>query len=134
MSEPNKERIQLLVDELRTTTREQTRNALSRHTRNGGTSYCCLGIACEIAIANGLRIKKSTQFLQGGNIGSGMGIYDDAMGSLPPSVQRWYGFDKPNPYLDEHNTMTAAECNDGGMSFPDIADKFEEKFLKETTG
>lgn len=133
MSEPNKERIQLLVDELRTTEHQQARNALSRHTRNGGTSYCCLGIACEIAIANGLEIEKSMQFSQG-NIGSGMGIYDEEMGSLPPSVQRWYGFDKGNPYLDEHNTMTAAEYNDGGMSFPDIADKFEEKFLKETTG
>ena len=56
----NKERIKLWVDALRSGDYQQGFRAMSRIKTEGGDSFvnCCLGVACEVAMANGLELKK----------------------------------------------------------------------------
>jgi hypothetical protein len=101
----NKERVQLLVQALRSGDYTQTTGALCRVADNGTKSYCCLGVACEIAIANGLPLTLSDNR----DSRSPTIQFDGCGGYLPDSVRYWYGFDANNPLI----SVAAAEVNLG---------------------
>ena len=107
------------VEALRSGKYKQTRSHLAD--KNG---FCCLGVACEVAIANGVRIKKRAD---------GFGItYATERDSLPRRVQIWLGFgdeldeEAANPWL---GNSSCAEQNDEGKSFTEIADMIEQEYL-----
>lgn len=119
----NKERVQLLVEALRSAEYRQIKDKLG--STNG---YCCLGVACEVAIQNGLEIESRTI--------DGEYFYDGESCTLPNSVRRWYEFDNVNPdiYIDsEDNQIPATTANDDrGLDFQQIADGFEKQYLNDT--
>lgn len=87
----------------------------------GVTRHCCLGVLCEVAIADGLDldVKKVNQTYE----------FDTAAASLPIVVQDWSGI--LSGLGDFYNTGVAtnlAFLNDRGQSFASIADVIEEKF------
>ena len=110
---------------------------------------CCLGVACEVAIANRLdvvRTKRTGLYWYSGSDGSG------SSSTLPAVVVNWYGFDDDNPYLkvpdevaneidnekfreeysSDHPLHAAAELNDEyKFTFAQIADCFEATFLPD---
>ena len=108
--------MKLWLKALRSGEFEQTKNQL----RNGSKrEFCCLGVACEVyrkATGDGLWRK-------------GVFIIDEAgeFSALPNTVRIWLGLDRSNPVLG--TTSTAASLNDDGVSFYEIADRLERRFL-----
>lgn len=62
--------------------------------------HCCLGVACEVAIKEGLKLKVDTaarsreidEYQGATNTCTLVRTYDDQRQYLPPSVCRWLGF------------------------------------------
>ena len=135
----NKERVQKLVDALRSGEYEQGRGGLRRD-----ESYCCLGVACAIFQQEKPR---SEWFLQEDEENFRFratpeeDFPDDLF--LPPLVAEWYGFTNRNPILisgfsENRPHRQATLLNDGESSkgvaprsFSELADLFEERFIKE---
>jgi hypothetical protein len=74
--------------------------------------YCCLGVACEVAIKNGLQLKVE------GDLFDGKGSW------LPERVTKWLGLHDACGKPDSGPALT--ELNDMGKSFSEIADYIEE--------
>lgn len=141
---PNKERIRLLVDALRSGKYRQTTGNLAVYDeKQKRKKFCCLGVACEVARANGLALDVERMQRQDYR-DQATYSFGDAHGAsysmLPPSVVQWYGFSDDDPDLiradDEEDNYTyyetATHCNDSlGMSFRQIADAFEAMYLKD---
>lgn len=109
----------------------------------GQEGYCCLGVAVEVAIANGLQGvvwdegRKGYKYLEFPEDGF---AYENAM--LPPLVRSWYGFGSENPMLDvgerdgvthgglvAHGRTNTTTCNDElKMPFDKIADLFDATY------
>lgn len=90
---------------------------------DGVVRYCCLGIACEVAKANGVGLVE--EHLND----TGEWEFNGAVSVLPECVRRAMKFrgtagDLLHASLDKHEYLT--EANDCGASFKQIAD-FAEK-------
>lgn len=146
------ERVGALVAALRSGKFPQTRGALqrtelSRYSHNP-VGFCCLGVACEVAIAGGLELarddRQGTMFYGSGG--------DASNNVLPEPVHQWFGFADENPWLavppqvleqtetgelsglsNTHDDMyAAAELNDEAeLTLVQLADCFEFTFLRE---
>lgn len=127
MSMPNKERIQLLVDALRSGRYRQGRGTLAFYDKKQRkVQYCCLGVACEVARANGLNVPRE-KFGESYRYGDNDRELPQ-ISVMPNSVAEWYGLD-PNPYL---SAMTATQANDAMLlSFRQIANEFEKTYLND---
>lgn len=123
----DKERVRLLVDALRSGEYVQGRGSLA-HRHLNEVRYCCLGVACEVAMKNGLAVDKTANtdvFRQ--DI-----FYDGESGVLPRTVMDWYGFNSSNPPLLNNGLgmLAASAMNDSmGEDFPAIANAFEKTYL-----
>lgn len=118
---PNKERIRQWLDALRSGNYKQGKGALQR---NG--EFCCLGVACEVAIKNELGIKVSHD-------ADGFVQYGTEYNHLPPVVGEWFGFERGdmfNPRLGDGIGSDAIRANDElKLSFEEIADALEKRYL-----
>ena len=127
MAEPNKERIKLWTEALRSNKYKQKRNVLGLDKPDGNypAGNCCLGVACEVAIKNGLNIER---YVNEANYIS----YDGEYEVLPQSVADWYGLKTTSPeFVVEGGQLIreAVELNDSGnYTFADIAGIIEEEF------
>lgn len=113
MSTPNKERLRLWVQDLRTTDAKQARAYL--RTTNGD---CCLGRACEV-----YRIQTGLGDWEGKGFRDGRDCFDTT--GLPHGVREWFGLSQANPELwNEHGILCHAQgLNDFDFySFQRIAD------------
>lgn len=125
----NVERNQMWADALRSGNYTQGTSYL-RIPQNDGESftYCCLGVATEVAIANGLDLGQVNPYADNG---------------LPaPAVVDWFGWGTNNPHVgvETHNCgrsdcrsakqdipLPASGANDdAGWSFAQIADGIEQ--------
>lgn len=113
----NKERVQLLVDALRSGEFKQRYGGLKGIAHSGGVSHCCLGVATEVALRNGAESR--------GNAWDGTALHWE--------LTRWYGFESGNPIIRPAPCRDAVAANDiCKLDFNQIADAFEETFLRET--
>jgi hypothetical protein len=119
----------------------QTKNRLKVPLRDndgnptGDMGYCCLGVMCEVAIANGLdglRVKMIAD--RNGNpyysYGVSLNLSTSWSGGYPPDVVvAWYGLDS-SIVVGRHpngRSIFAVEANDElGWDFNKIADGIEE--------
>jgi len=131
----NKERVQLLVDALRSGEFAQAQGALRRadiFQRESGFRYCCLGVATEIALRGGLEVHSDHYDAE-----YGLRPWDQDHQIMCRPVFEWYGFDDGSPALTSVSTgetHQAATWNDEyEASFDDIADMFESTYIRETT-
>lgn len=154
----NKANIRLWVDALRSGAYERGEKYLATSDNpDGPYRYCCLGVACEVAIANGVPLTYVSQKQQpslvpsvspsqvwekvyhGGDACGGSG--GECSGSfLPAAVQDWLGLHDENPIIlfspggegsypmAELNAITANDSNH--WSFEQIADALETTYLK----
>lgn len=137
----NRERIRLLVDELRTTDKQQGKGNLCKIV-DEVAEYCCLGVATELAMRHGVEIDVLEQTV-GNTI---YRDYDGRYGNLPTKVSNWFGFvdetddeEGDDPILDlssyrDRSCTTAIHANDYlHLTFAQIADAFEETYLRENS-
>lgn len=131
----DKERVQLLVDALESGGYEQT-NAKLCKIIGGERTFCCLGVACEVAIANGVNISVTDP----GSTSHAI-AYNGETAYLPEEVRDWYGFEYVDPQLDividpdedptEH-LSSATKANDKyHKTFGQIAAAFRRTYLQE---
>jgi hypothetical protein len=125
--EPNKERLRLWADALRSDRFPQTMNKLYRSAELGWKGgYCCLGVACVVAAENGLDLNLDEIF-RGYTV-------------LPQVVANWYGLPSAGPEdtvmlkTDGLAAVGAAGLNDKGVPFSKIAEYVDNTFnLREET-
>ncbi len=111
------ERRKKLVAALRSRRYKQTRMRLGRCTDEELT-YCCLGVACEVAIEEGLDVVR----LESDNLL----LYDDQKTCLPESVKDFFGFSNDaGAFEGRHGTSSLMKLNDNGTPFEQIADTIE---------
>lgn len=125
----NKDRIRLWVDALRSGKYTQGKYSLQYDSPfdEDKICFCCLGVACKIAVEEGLSIdvKKC------GDIGYS---YDGDFTGMPSSVKSWYGLDdnirRDIIVFDENNDKRSIiGMNDKGLTFEEISDNIERTFL-----
>lgn len=112
----------MLVDALRSGEFRQARQALRR---DGG--YCCLGVATEIALRNGLEISDD----------EGYGFpWNQNHQIMCTPVAQWYGLGQ-NPLLrgttasgKPYATEATSWNDDDNATFLEIADAFERTYLQ----
>ena len=131
----NKERVQLLVNALRSGEFEQGKGSL-KLPNEGKTYYCCLGVATEVALRNGLRIEVPEAEVdeEGNDLNVEERAYPWGQSDqiLCTPVMEWYGFSYPDPEL--RATYRATAWNDDfDASFDTIADMFEDTFITDET-
>jgi hypothetical protein len=135
-----KDRVRKLVHALRTTKKQQGTGKLARYLSPNRKAYCCLGIACEVAHANGLPLKrkKENAYVMSTDpivrYVSPSNAEDSSASMLPSEVANWYGFsDIDPPLISEHGDRSfATELNDGRhYNFKRIAAAFERTYLSE---
>jgi hypothetical protein len=141
----NKDRLRLGLEALRGGEYRQTLQALCKQDDQGNRSFCCLGVLTDVAIKNGLVGLTERVNRDGVTVGYlAEGARHPETGLLPPSVARWYGLPHVGPKLlptaeqyEEFGLVhgeqyEATELNDDlGMDFVQIADTFENTYLKE---
>ena len=151
------ERMRRFVAALRSGQFPQATGALQRmeYDDDDAGGFCCLGVACEVAIADGLQLSKEALPDPARPVHSSKLYmhYGEEMSLLPDVVQQWYGLIDDNPDLnvptetgdeagneafqerwqeDPHVRFVAAELNDDyGFALAQIADCFECTFLPE---
>lgn len=156
LTDEQKTRLRSFIKSLRTTKKSQGHGSLNYYNREDKKRhFCCLGIACEVAIKDGLELEKRS-----GKRASGVDDYvvteykDFKYGetqwngsTLPVDVVEWYGLPNQNPELsfptlEEKKTvskqgypssgLSAATVNDSlRFDFKHIADLFEYNYLPE---
>jgi hypothetical protein len=123
-TEEQKGRIRLLVEALRSGQYKQGKERLHRVSPEGHHTWCCLGVACDVAIKSGLSV--TTEFDAFPHEGDNVITYDGRVMFLPLSVWGWYGFDNRDPHAGDYSLTW---WNDNGFSFEKIADEIEAEFL-----
>ena len=133
----NRERVELLCQALESGEFRQAPGALRvQETRSSPMGYCCLGVATEVALRNGLQLRGTF---------AGSDVWNHDLGEvLHPEVRDWYGFQYDDPEIivvdsdGVRNYLTATEANDAvkaGTShrypFPEIAAGFQRMHLEQ---
>lgn len=86
-----------------------------------GTSYCCLGVACSL-------FGKNLDLTEAKQLAGGL-----------PTMQRVYGAILPdwlvniNDYVQEFTVISISSRNDGGYTFPQMADFLMDFFKDQLT-
>lgn len=88
-----------------------------RYDTDDGTSYCCLGVLCDLAEKEGitrLHLGEEESYAH----------YDDDADLLPPSVMRWAGLDDSDTEIRGYELTYYND--ESQFSFNEIADLIEE--------
>lgn len=124
------------VDALRSGEYTQWHGALCHisHGADGSKvrTYCCLGVACELALADGVPLVVQDR--------PWYRLYDGSSSSLPRPVARWLGmedlsvqagFDIPLKNLDGTETVAIGVNDHEKLTFAQIADLIELTYLQD---
>lgn len=116
--EEQAEHRRLWVEALRSGKYPQTREGLCR-IKDGKESYCCLGVACEVAIENGVSITKRPDSAVPWT------LYNDSCGWLPEEVKDWLGLTHRSAEMNVEPGFLATANDDLNWDFYKIADAIE---------
>jgi hypothetical protein len=114
------------LDALRSGRYPQTRSMLVEMGPGAApTGYCCLGVACDLAVKAGVINPPDAQGTFTWVDDEGLTHYES--GLLPHPVQEWLGITSDNPVVFPESDLTLAEMNDDGATFTEIADAIEDR-------
>jgi hypothetical protein len=130
----DKEAKKLWVEALRSGEYEQGQGMLCKMLADGTEEYCCLGVLCEVAIAQGVNVRKADPDFDPGTSFLAASYGEDCpnTGTLPIEVQIWARLEEEDPKLGFYS---AINYNDGYNSsqdevrphtFDEIAELIEE--------
>ncbi len=122
----NRDIAQRWVEALRSGDYTQGKRALAvKEYDSEDYSHCCLGVLCELAVADGVEVT----VVESNRTKS----YDGAEAALPVAVRRWAGVTGRNPVVPRPHSVssvydhtTLASINDVGLTFDQIADVIEQ--------
>lgn len=109
------------LEELRSGRYAQGASYLKGGTDEGGVNYCCLGVLCEIAAAEGVVADINVDEYDG------LTTFDGELTGLPLSVQEWAGLDRLGSFKLAGRDENLSDFNDSGTPFRLIADIIEDK-------
>ena len=124
----NKENVKLWVAALRSGKYKQGENYLHITNEEGEDQYCCLGVACAVAVENGVDLEMSVNL--------NTHEYDHCGATLPLTVMHWLGTVNPNPKTEDDSIngfgkASLTHLNDAKRyDFNKIADVIERDFIK----
>jgi len=132
----NKENMRLWVAALRSGEYAQGFQRLKQIPVEGGRpGYCCLGVACEVAMRHGVSLEVTMHPRPNGPLSF---AFNGTQANLPYPVMQWLGLAACNPLVGgssdaRPNGADACYVNDGlSWDFPRIADSIEKFYeLKE---
>lgn len=142
----NRDIAQRWVDALRSGDYEQGKERLARKGADGKTKFCCLGVLCEIALADGIVERKSYDGDEDTYYRTVGDADDESCTSLPLAVREWAGLGwRPGGVVDPQITSEVYTDGDGyecpasfvdlndsaGYTFAQIADVIERDHLQE---
>ena len=113
------------VAALRSGDYDQGQGRLHAKDANGISSFCCLGVLCDLAEKENI-LSEIIEFPNSDGVAV---IYDDDESWLPTSVTEWSGLDHQGTFndgLDHQEFATLAYLNDNGATFDHIATVIEE--------
>jgi hypothetical protein len=114
--EQQKANRKLWFDELETTQVKQGRGVLNRNNE----TYCCLGLACEVAIKNGLNLGKIK--MKDGNYLYG----EDNVALLPQAMTNWLGLRHCAGESESGQLDSCVRMNDSlRLSFKEIGKRLQ---------
>lgn len=128
----NKDNMRKWVAGLRSGEYTQTKSSLCRIepiTKGKYVSpagFCCLGVACEVAIKEGVDVVKE--------IGESVVYYDHETDHLPRKVRGWLGLDYDSPSVsfiecgEAHATELVSLNDNIGLDFNAIAKLIEQEY------
>lgn len=132
----NRDRLKLWIDALRSGDYEQGQGALNKDNK-----FCCLGVLCEVAIKDGVKMEvRAYEYASpvDGGIHEAEMVYDGFTSFPPPAVRKWLEIDTSNVRVlapstyepDSVESFSVVNLNDSqGRSFAFIADALEKTFL-----
>lgn len=82
--------------------------------------YCCLGVACQLAIESGVDVSVKKHPLC-----DGVTVFDKNDGFLPEQVSKWLGLLSFDGRFKRIESLTSR--NDKGATFSEIADLIESE-------
>lgn len=101
------------VAALRSGEYEQGTAVLTQEDEDGNIKHCCLGVLCQLALADGVDIKVDTSIY-------GILSYDDESTILPESVMHWAGVGT-NPWaMVDGGMVLLSGLNDGRLDEHDV--------------
>lgn len=111
----NKEIADKWIAALKSGEYKQTKSVLNRD----NNEFCCLGVLCELAIKEGLSIRKEIDDCNGEHVC----FYDNSYNVLPWSVVKWARMKHCNgEFRDiEDKAQELTYINDNGKTFEEIA-------------
>jgi hypothetical protein len=131
-----------LIKALRSGEYPQARQRLCSVDPEGNpVGYCCLGVACEVAMKHGIELEVKVEDLDRGAGPSKARSYDGRWDYLPEKVRVAYGWKDDMGELSEivpvhkpsagaHESGSALSyLNDRGASFAEIADVIEKELV-----
>lgn len=136
-------RIRAFITALRSGNFQKGTNMLTGVFPDGTQKDCCLGVACKVAIGQGLPLQTQLVSLTKVEYATFGDLQNEgfAGGLLPSSVADWYGFLGTNPAFFPAGVSTYAEAtpaatlNDGwGWTHSDIADAIERTYITPNLG
>lgn len=135
----NTENMRTFVAALRSGEFQQGRNKLEKSV-DDVVLHCCLGVACRVALANGVEIEITVK-PKADTQDSVTSFHGDST-FMPPKVSNWLGLANSGDYdecgwsgnpglvADDGLEYTASTLNDEkGYTFAQIADCFERTYL-----
>jgi len=133
-----KERVALWADALDSGEFERGQGALEIIKKDGTKSHCCMGVACRIAMKNGLELHTETRFANSVEMtwfSAGSTFNAGSSTFLPQAVRDWYDFDTIDPVVgyDRYQiSVSAANANDDrDWDFHKIAEGLREMYVRE---
>lgn len=130
MLECNREHMTMWIEALESGEFRQTASAM-RVKYGNEYRYCCLGVATQVALRNGMEFDRETLDLASAQLEEPESnlwrVYD---GYLSPEVQEWLGVSHQDPLVTPVDT--AAHANDElSWTFPAIAAALRQTYLGE---
>lgn len=127
---PNKKNIQLWVDALRSGKYRQGAGKLKKfNPKSKHYHYCCLGVACDVAIKNGLNLDTYTNK----TVNNDRYVsFEGGASFLGFSMMKWLGLyfiDPVVPYEGQHIGLSTLNDN-YLLKFKQLADLIEKEYLK----
>jgi hypothetical protein len=133
VTEEQKERMREWVRRLRSGEYQQGVHKLHTIDSQDNHRYCCLGVACEMAVEAGIvtsHVREGIVSRQIVRYHWDLGHFQETM--LPSPVADWLGLTDVSPTVKWRSVdIAVATINDDGVDFDTIANALEQAYLRD---